>query len=127
MNTHRKSVPAAEPVLTTAGITAAAAAVIALIVAFGVDLSDVQTEAILGVVAVAAPLVVIVARRWVTPNARVVEQEKDGVVVAGAGHEAIGEGEEIRLVGTLPDPPATTTNTAGRVKWTPRENTTPDA
>lgn len=98
MNTHRKSVPTVEPVLTTAGITAAAAAVIALIVAFGVDLSDVQTEAILGVVAVAAPLVVIIARRYVTPNAKVVEQEQDGVVVAGAGHDTITEGEKIRDV-----------------------------
>ena len=98
MNTHRKSVPTFEPVLTTAGITAAAAAVIALVVAFGVDLSDVQTEAILGVVAVAAPLVVILARRYVTPNARVVEQEKDGIVIAGAGHDTIDEGETIRDV-----------------------------
>ena len=56
-----------EPVLTVAGVTAAVSAVIALLVAFGVDLTEAQTNAILGVVAVAAPLVVVVARKYVTP------------------------------------------------------------
>lgn len=97
-NTHRKTTPASEPVVTTASITAAVSALIALLVSFGVDLTEAQTTAILGVVAVVAPLVVIVARRYVTPNSRVVEQEKDGVVVAGAGHDTIGEGETIRDV-----------------------------
>lgn len=54
-----------EPVLTTASITAAATAIIALIVAFGVDLTEAQSTAILGVVGVIAPLVVILARRYV--------------------------------------------------------------
>lgn len=98
MNTHRKITPASEPVLTTAGLTAAAAAVIALIVAFGVDLTATQTEAILGVVAVAAPLFVILARKYVTPNSRVVEHEVGGSVVAGAGHDTIPDGQPIRAV-----------------------------
>ena len=98
MSTHRAVTPTREPVLTTAGVTAAAAAVVALVVAFGVDLTPAQTEAILGVVAVAAPLVVIIARRWVTPSADVVEQRTGGEVVAGAGHDTIPEGEVIRAV-----------------------------
>lgn len=54
-----------EPILTTASITAAVSAIIALVVAFGVDLSETQTTAILGVVAVAAPLIVTLARKHV--------------------------------------------------------------
>lgn len=53
-----------EPVLTTASITAAVSAVIGVLVAFGVPLSDGQTEAILILVGVIAPLIVIVARKW---------------------------------------------------------------
>tara|TARA_R100000655_G_C2995376_1_gene193653 strand:+ start:1624 stop:1827 length:204 start_codon:yes stop_codon:yes gene_type:complete len=50
------------------GIVAAAAAVIALLVAFGLDLDDTQQAAILGVVAVLAPIVAaIVTRSKVTP------------------------------------------------------------
>lgn len=56
-----------EPVLTVAGVTAAVSAVIALLVSFGVDLTEAQTNGILGVVAVVAPLVVVYARKFVTP------------------------------------------------------------
>ena len=57
-----------EPLITVATITAAVSAVLALLVAFGIDLTGEQQTAILGVVAVAAPLVVgVVARRKVTP------------------------------------------------------------
>lgn len=57
-----------EPVLTVGGIGAAAAAILALLVAFGVPLTDDQQTAILGVVAVAAPVIVaVIARRFVTP------------------------------------------------------------
>lgn len=97
MPTHVKST-APEPVITTAGITAAATALIALIVAFGVPLTDAQTEAILGVVAVAAPLVVIIARRWTTPRSRVVEQRDGHEVIAGEGHDSIPPGEKIREI-----------------------------
>lgn len=59
-----------EPVLTVAGITAAVSALITLLVSFGLDLSDAQTNSILGVVAVVAPLVVVYARKHVTPVAK---------------------------------------------------------
>lgn len=98
MNTHRATVPAREPLVSTATITAAVSAAIALLVAFGVDLTETQTTAILGVVAVLAPLVVILARRWVTPNDKVVELDDDGMIVAGKGHDTIPEGEKIRAV-----------------------------
>ncbi len=52
-----------EPLLTVGGIGALVSAVIALIVAFGVPLSDGQTVAILGVVAVVAPFVVAAVGR----------------------------------------------------------------
>lgn len=53
-----------EPILTTATITAAVSALIGVLVAFGVPLSDGQTEAILILVGVIAPLVVILSRKW---------------------------------------------------------------
>jgi len=56
-----------EPVITVASLTAVVSAVITLAVSFGLDLSDDQRQAILGVVAVVAPLVVMVARRFVSP------------------------------------------------------------
>ncbi|PMC76766.1 hypothetical protein [Brachybacterium sp. UMB0905] len=96
-NTHVKT-RNPEPLVTTAGVVAAAAAVIALLVAFGVELTDAQTEAILGVVAVVAPLVVIVARRWTTPRSRVVEQRDGHEVIAGDGHDSIPPGEKIREI-----------------------------
>jgi len=59
-----------EPLVSVAGITAAVAAVLAVLVAFGLDLSEAQTAAILGAVAVLAPLVVALAVRGkVTPTA----------------------------------------------------------
>ena len=57
-----------EPVLTAATISSAVVALLALLVAFGIDLTKEQQAAILGVVAVAAPLIVAaVSRRKVTP------------------------------------------------------------
>lgn len=57
-----------EPLLTVASLTAAATALIGLLVAFGVDLTGDQQTAILAVVAVVAPVVVgLVARGKVTP------------------------------------------------------------
>lgn len=61
-----------EPLITVASITALVAAIVGLVVAFGVDLSDDQQTAILGFAAVAAPLVVgFVARRKVSPASKV--------------------------------------------------------
>lgn len=58
-----------EPVFTVATITALVAAVVAAVVAFGVDLSDDEQTAILGLSTVIAPLIVAAfARGKVTPN-----------------------------------------------------------
>lgn len=46
-----------EPAVIVGAITAGATAVIALLVAFGVDLTAEQQAAVLGVVAVAAPVI----------------------------------------------------------------------
>lgn len=92
-----------EPIITVAGVTAGAAALIAVLVSFGVPLSDEQTQAVLGLVAVAAPLVVIAARKWTVPEDAVVERvDKDGIVVAGAASE-LESGTEIRQAGDLHD------------------------
>ena len=54
-----------EPVVTPAVVSAAVAALLALLVAFGLPLTQDQTAAVLGLVAVAAPVVAaVVARRW---------------------------------------------------------------
>lgn len=57
-----------EPVLSIAGLLAAVSAVITVLVAFGLDLTEAQSTAVLGAVAALAPLVAaLVARRRVTP------------------------------------------------------------
>jgi hypothetical protein len=61
-----------EPNVTVGAVTAAVTAVLTLVVAFGVPLGAEQQAAILGVVAVLAPLVATaVARRHVWPDATV--------------------------------------------------------
>lgn len=61
-----------EPLVTVGSLTAAATALLALLVAFGLDLSADQQSAILGVVAVVAPIVVaVVGRRRVYSPATV--------------------------------------------------------
>lgn len=99
MNTHRKIGPSAEPALTVGTVSALVSALLALLVAFGIDIpEDVQTG-ILAVIATAAPIVAgIIARRYVTPSSRVVEQEDHGMIVAGKGHDTIAEGSRIRAV-----------------------------
>lgn len=57
-----------EPLVTVATITALVAAVLGLLVSFGIDLTKDQQNAILAVAAVVAPLVVAAfARGKVTP------------------------------------------------------------
>lgn len=57
-----------EPLVTRATVTSAVTAILALLVAFGVDLSNEQRAAVLGIAAVVAPLVVAaVTRHRVTP------------------------------------------------------------
>lgn len=88
---------AREPLWSVAGLTAAATAVIALLVAFGVPLTEEQQVAILGVVAVFGPLfVAVAARRFVTPNDSVVERDDDGLVIAGPANDTVPEGGVIR-------------------------------
>lgn len=88
-----KHIAKAEPVLSAAGISAAVSALIALLVAFGVDLTEAQSVAILGVVAVLAPAAVALVRKYVSPSAGVVpkrdvvEYEIDGHVLAGEANE----------------------------------------
>lgn len=52
-----------EPSVIVGSITAAATAIIALLVAFGADLSQEQQAALLGVVAVAAPIIASIVIR----------------------------------------------------------------
>jgi hypothetical protein len=57
-----------EPLVTRATVTSAVTAILALLVAFGVDLSNEQRAAVLGIAAVVAPLVVAaITRHRVTP------------------------------------------------------------
>jgi hypothetical protein len=93
-----------EPLISISSIVAAATAVIALLVAFGVPLTEDQKVAILGLVGVLAPVIVaLVTRGKVTPNAAVVEGlNSSGIVYAGEANE-LPTGEPIRESGSLHD------------------------
>ena len=93
-----------EPLISISSIVAAATAVIALLVAFGVPLTEDQKVAILGLVGVLAPVIVaLVTRGRVTPNAAVVEGlNSSGIVYAGEANE-LPTGEPIREAGSLHD------------------------
>ena len=93
-----------EPLISVSSIVAAATAVVALLVAFGVQLTEDQKVAILGVVGVIAPVIVaLVTRGKVTPNAAVVEGlNSSGIVYAGEANE-LPTGEPIRESGSLHD------------------------
>ena len=57
-----------EPAITVGSVSAAVAAILALLVAFGVPLDDAQQKAILGVVAAAGPIVAaLITRNFVSP------------------------------------------------------------
>lgn len=57
-----------EPLVTVASVTALVAAVVGVLVAFGVPLDDAQEKALLGLAAVVAPFVVAYfGRKRVTP------------------------------------------------------------
>lgn len=108
MATPSLSVTEREPAAILGTITAGVAAVITLAVAFGLDLTDEQTAAILGVVAVVAPLVAaFLTRPRVTPNAKVVDYldtkaEPDTVVAGRASPYVNG----LVVNAGQPDPPA---------------------
>ncbi|WP_058234984.1 hypothetical protein [Devriesea agamarum] len=89
-----------EPVLSTATITSAAAAIIALLIAFGIPITEDQKVALIGVIAVIAPLIVAITRRYVTPNVNVVEHARGGEVIAGPANEAAPTGTVIRPTGS---------------------------
>ena len=91
-----------EPLVTLASITAAATALLALLVAFGIPITQEQQIAILGVVAVAAPFVVALAGRGqVTPNANVVEYvTSTNQVKAGEANE-LPTDTKIRVLNSL--------------------------
>ena len=73
-----------EPLITVAVITAAVAAIINLVTAFGLNLTTGQTESIMGITGVIAALVVgATARGYVTPWSTVVEQKVDGALISG--------------------------------------------
>lgn len=57
-NLYEPNTDSSEPLVTVGTITAAVTAVLGVLVAFGLDLSDDQKTAVLGVVAVVAPFVV---------------------------------------------------------------------
>ena len=93
-----------EPLISVSSIVAAATAIVALLVAFGVPLTEDQKVAILGLVGVIAPVIVaLVTRGRVTPNAAVVEGlNSSGIVYAGEANER-PTGEPIRESGSLHD------------------------
>jgi hypothetical protein len=78
-----------EPIITVATVTGAVTALLGLFVAFGLDISPDQQTAILGVVAVVAPIVVaLIARNFTVAFKRTLAyQTKTGSVVAGEGSE----------------------------------------
>lgn len=73
------------PLITTAAITSIISAVIAVLVAFGVQLSEVQITSILGLVAVAAPWVVaLVGHNTTTPLSRPTDEDGTPLVRANS-------------------------------------------
>lgn len=90
-----------EPVAIIGAVGAALAAVIGVAVAFGLPITEDQQTAILAAVGpVGIVVVLIITRRLVTPNGRVVEREDGGKVVAGEGSE-LPNGLVIRDAGSL--------------------------
>lgn len=75
-----------EPVLTIGTITAVVTAVVGLLVSFGVTISDTQQAAVLGCVAVLAPLLVaFLSRQRVTPTAD--PRDDDGTALVRADEQ----------------------------------------
>lgn len=76
-----------EPAWTVGSITAAVSALVGLLVAFGLPITDGQQNAILAFVGVAAPLVVAwLVRSRVVPSSQVVAKaETNGEITAGDG------------------------------------------
>ena len=104
MTTPHETSTVPGPLWTSAGITAAATAVLALLTAFGLNLTTEQTAAILGVVGVVAPLIVAWASNSrVTANTEVLEARVGGIVVAGLANERVPAGDPVRFLDVSPD------------------------
>ena len=87
-----------EPLVTTASVTALVAALVGLLVAFNVPLTDDQQKAILAAAAVVAPIVVgLVARGRVTPNGSVAVARDPGTgnLVAAPALEGVQDGTPV--------------------------------
>lgn len=78
-----------EPVVTVAMVTGIGSAFVACLVAFGLPLNNNQQGAVLGLLAVVAPLVVMVARKWAWAPKSVRRAVADACepVVQGRRHE----------------------------------------
>ena len=91
-----------QPIWTSAGITAAVTALLALFTAFGLELTSEQTAAILGVVNILAQLIVAVwLKGHVTDNAQVLEKvitPGSQIVVAGPANDLIETGAMVRTL-----------------------------
>jgi FtsH-binding integral membrane protein len=97
------NVSQSEPALTTSTITSVVAAAITLLVAFGLSLSETQTVAITGFVAVVAPLVSgFFTRKQVTPSKEVaVQATPSGDLVAGDALVTVDNGTVVEVVPTI--------------------------
>lgn len=72
-----------EPSVIVGSLTAAATAVIALVVAFGADLTQDQQSALLGVVAVAAPIIASIVIRGKVWSPESAQREVDRAAATG--------------------------------------------
>lgn len=105
--THRGNQPniiKKEPVITAA-VSALIVKGIALAVEFGAPITEGQADAINGFSSALMVIVFLAVRFFVTPTAKVLEQEQDGDVIAGEANEFKSTGEVIRKVGQLPQRP----------------------
>lgn len=98
-----------EPLITVSVIVAIGAAIVGLLVAFGVPLTDEQKSAVTTAIIVAAPLLVAwIARGKVTPTNNVVEfkPKADSLrVVAGPANEQVEPGKIVRYQPDLQNSP----------------------
>ena len=94
--------PTTEPAISIGAITAAVAALIALLVAFGVDFTQSQQVAILGTIAGLGPIVAaILTRAKVTPAAQVAAVvAPSGDIVAGPALLRVPDGAPVAVTVT---------------------------
>jgi phosphate/sulfate permease len=95
-----------EPVITAGTITGIVSALIGVAVAFGVDLDETQTAAIIGAVGLLAPIVAAVVSRFlVVPASEVVALRRPGKVQTVAGQASpLADGTPVGV--TAVGPPA---------------------